>query len=99
MSVVKYGRSIFGLFRAISAPDSFQNPHQISTIGIGVSRDGIYFKDRAPFITPKEEWDKFGCEDPRVTYFEGNYYIFYTALSKYPRSEERRVGKECRSRW
>src|SRR5258708_22136616 len=88
MSVVKYGRSIFGLFRAISAPDAFQNPHQISTIGIGVSRDGVHFKDRMPFIMPKEEWDKFGCEDPRVTYFEGNFYVFYTALSKYPPSAD-----------
>ena len=40
------------------------------------------------FIVPKEEWDKFGCEDPRVTYFEGVFYTFYTALSKYPFSSD-----------
>ncbi len=30
------------------------------------------------------EWEKYGCEDPRVTFFEGNYYIFYTGLSTFP---------------
>ena len=65
-----------------------QNPRQISVIGIGKSKDGIHFEDRNPLIVPKEEWEKFGCEDPRVTYFEGVFYIFYTALSKYPFSAD-----------
>jgi predicted GH43/DUF377 family glycosyl hydrolase len=68
--------------------DKLQNPSQISTIGIGKSKDGVHFKDRAPFIIPKEEWEKFGCEDPRITYFEGVFYTFYTALSKYPFSSD-----------
>ncbi|HEX8993973.1 MAG TPA: hypothetical protein VF803_01840, partial [Candidatus Paceibacterota bacterium] len=34
--------------------------------------------------TPSEQWDRFGCEDPRITYFEGTYVIFYTALGGYP---------------
>lgn len=81
---IKHGKTIFGLYRAISAVDILQNPRQISIIGIGESKDGIHFKNRVPFIAPIEEWEKFGCEDPRVTYFEGTYYTFYTALSKYP---------------
>ncbi|MDO8610489.1 MAG: hypothetical protein Q7R95_08135, partial [bacterium] len=35
-------------------------------------------------IQPEFEWERFGCEDPRITKFEGKYYIFYTALSSYP---------------
>jgi len=31
-----------------------------------------------------DDWDKYGCEDPRVTKMDGKYYIFYTALSRYP---------------
>ena len=81
---IKHGKTIYGLYRAISAVDVLQNPRQTSIIGIGESKDGIHFKNRVPFIIPKEEWDKFGCEDPRVTYFEGVFYTFYTALSKYP---------------
>ncbi|MEI6280586.1 MAG: hypothetical protein WCP17_01120 [bacterium] len=84
MSVIKKGKTFFGAYRAIGAPDVLLEQHQISTIGIGESKDGRHFEKRAPFITPKEEWEKYGCEDPRITFFEGQYYIFYTALSKYP---------------
>ena len=84
MSVVKKGATFFGVYRAISAVDRFRTPERISIIGIGKSKDGDSFEDRMPFITPTEEWEKYGCEDPRITYFEGQYYIFYTALAKYP---------------
>lgn len=81
---IRYGKKIYGLYRAISAVDVLQNPQQTSIIGISESKNGIHFKNRVPFIVPKEEWDKFGCEDPRITHFEGKFYIFYTALSKHP---------------
>lgn len=84
MSVVKAGKMFYGIYRAISAVKGLRTPERISIIGIGKSRDAKHFSERRPFIIPKEEWERFGCEDPRVTYFEGNYYIFYTALSKYP---------------
>ncbi|MDQ5922319.1 MAG: beta,2-mannobiose phosphorylase / 1,2-beta-oligomannan phosphorylase [Patescibacteria group bacterium] len=85
---IKHGKTTYGLFRAISAPDALREPHQTSVIGIGKSSDGIFFKDRKPFIVPEKEWEQYGCEDPRVTYFEGKYYIFYTAISKYPMGPE-----------
>lgn len=84
MSPVKKGRSIYGLYRAISNKDTLRVPEQISTIGIAKSSDGLHFQDHKQFIQPVEKWEKFGCEDPRVTFFEGRYYIFYTALSKFP---------------
>ena len=84
MSPVRYGKHIYGLYRAISTPDNFGVPDQMSTIGIAESQDGLHFEERRPFITPVEEWEKFGCEDPRATFFEGRYYVFYTALSKFP---------------
>ncbi len=84
MCPVKKGKVIYGLYRAISAVDKIIEQKQTSTIGIGKSKDGIHFEDRMPFIVPEEPWDAHGCEDPRVTYFEGKYYIFYTALSGYP---------------
>lgn len=84
MSVVKKGSLYYGVYRAISAADSLRAPDRISTIGIAKSKDGMHFEDRAPFIGPVDSWEKYGCEDPRITYFEGQYYVFYTALSKYP---------------
>ena len=88
MSVVKKGKTLFGLYRAISSKDALRTPDQISTIGIAKSKDGLHFEERRQFIVPEEEWEKFGCEDPRVTFFEDRYYVFYTALSIYPFAPE-----------
>lgn len=84
MTVTKHKNTYFGFYRAVSHPDPLQNPRETSVIGKTESKDGIHFDKRVPFIEPKEDWDKYGCEDPRVTFFEGNYYIFYTALGGYP---------------
>ncbi len=93
MSPVKRGKNIYGIYRAISSHDSLREPGQVSVIGIAKSEDGERFSDRKPFVEPQESWDKFGCEDPRATFFEGRFYIFYTALSEYPfRAEGIKVG-------
>ncbi len=84
MSVVKKGKKFFGLYRAISGADPISIPSQISSISIAESNDGNFFENRRQFISGEEEWEKYGVEDPRVTFFEGKYYVFYTALSKYP---------------
>src|SRR3989339_1480702 len=84
MSVIRKGKAFYGVYRAIGASDVLRKPERISIIGIGEGKDGRHFDERQPFIVPEEEWEKYGCEDPRLTYFEGNYYTFYTALSKYP---------------
>jgi len=55
----------------------------ISSIGHAVSKDGIKFAERDQVVFPIRDWEKFGCEDPRVTAFEGKYYIFYTAVSEF----------------
>ncbi len=58
----------------------------ISSIGYAVSDDGYNFslKEKA-VITPQEKWDRYGCEDPRITRFSDNkgstYLISYTALA------------------
>ena len=88
MSTVKRGRSIYGLYRAISGKNDLSAPDQISTIGMAESSDGLHFKERRQFIVPEAEWERFGCEDPRATFFDGRYYIFYTALSHFPFTAE-----------
>jgi beta-1,2-mannobiose phosphorylase / 1,2-beta-oligomannan phosphorylase len=57
---------------------------QVSSIGYAKSDDGVHFKDHQQLIAPVEDWEKYGCEDPRITYLDGKFYIFYTALSVYP---------------
>ena len=88
---VLFKNKIYLLYRALSLPHYHhlaQTVLSVSDIGISESYDGINFKNRQKFIWPEFEWEKFGCEDPRVVFFEGKYYIFYTALSTYPFSPE-----------
>ncbi len=72
-------------YRAIGNPDKINSPEPLfSTIGTTFSEDGIHFHSRKQVVVPKESWDMYGCEDPRVTFFEGKWYMFYTALGGYP---------------
>jgi predicted GH43/DUF377 family glycosyl hydrolase len=82
--VVSGGRIHF-LYRAVSSPQIIAGIEmRVSSIGHALSTDGIHFKHRRQFIKPQYEWERFGCEDPRVTKLGGKFYIFYTALSSYP---------------
>src|SRR5258708_26413886 len=56
----------------------------LSSIGYARSDDGVHFGHHNQIIKPEEKWEIYGCEDPRITYFNGKYYIFYTALSEFP---------------
>jgi predicted GH43/DUF377 family glycosyl hydrolase len=49
-----------------------------------LSRDRVTFTKRKQLIVPEHDWEKFGCEDPRVTKIGDTYYIFYTALADWP---------------
>jgi predicted GH43/DUF377 family glycosyl hydrolase len=86
---VMFKRKVHILFRAESSALSNGGPHRnVSSIGCASSKDGIHFKDRHQLIKPSHDWDQYGCEDPRVTKLDGKYYIFYTALSRYPFTAE-----------
>ena len=93
---VQKGDKIFLLYRAISPPHyhaAAKTKLMVSGIGIAESKDGVNFSNRKSFIAPEESWERFGCEDPRVTKLGGKYYIFYTALSTFPfQAEGIRVG-------
>lgn len=55
----------------------------ISYIGYASSRDGVTF-DWAdePLIDPREHFDRYGAEDPRISKIDDLYLITYTALGK-----------------
>ena len=61
---------------------------RISTIGYAESADAHHYEKRRQLVVPEHEWEKFGCEDPRVTKIDDTYYIFYTALSVFPFAAE-----------
>ncbi len=60
----------------------------LSTIGVVESRDRLTWTNKHQLIAPSENWEQFGCEDPRVTKLEKSYYIFYTALGAWPPNHE-----------
>jgi len=84
-SVVKDGPTYTMVYRALSVDQLYQDKRlKLSSIGAAESRDGVHFRKRRQLIAPQESWEKYGCEDPRITKFEGKYYIFYTALGNWP---------------
>lgn len=93
---VKKRNKIFLLYRAVSMPHyhtTAKTKLMVSDIGIAESKDGLSFYNRKRFIVPEHEWEKFGCEDPRVTKLGNKYYIFYTALSGWPpKAENIKIG-------
>jgi predicted GH43/DUF377 family glycosyl hydrolase len=68
-------------YRAVGKPEGGMTEY--SRVGHATSKDGTHFNDRTPFIVPEHDWEKRGCEDPRVTFFEGRAFIFYTAVSEF----------------
>lgn len=54
----------------------------ISYIGHAIlKKDGTTLEKRYeyPVFGPKEEYERAGCEDPRITFIDGKYYMLYTA--------------------
>lgn len=54
----------------------------LSHLRIARSRDGYQFTvEQTPFLFPKNGYEAFGCEDPRITEIDGDFYINYSAVS------------------
>ncbi|MFA6297193.1 MAG: hypothetical protein WC629_01385 [Candidatus Paceibacterota bacterium] len=83
---IDVGKTTHIVYRAQSLPEQTEGgSFSLSTIGHATSTDGgVTFKGRHQLIEPKEPWERFGCEDPRVTKIDDTFYIFYTALSSFP---------------
>jgi beta-1,2-mannobiose phosphorylase / 1,2-beta-oligomannan phosphorylase len=78
-------KTIHCVYRAISEPNLVpQHYPYISTIGYARSTNGISYNKRSQLVKPEFAWERYGCEDPRITELNGKYYIFYTALSAFP---------------
>ncbi|PWH07228.1 glycosylase [Brachybacterium endophyticum] len=55
----------------------------VSHIGLAVSDDGVHFeREDAPILSPEHDYERFGCEDPRIAFIEGTYYLTYTGWDR-----------------
>lgn len=75
---VVYHNNLFHMFYRAQGQD------RISTIGYAISTDGFQFnRHQGPVLTPQNEWETWGVEDPRLTYLEDEkrFIMAYTAYS------------------
>jgi len=76
--VVYAGGKVHLLYRAIGEYENY-----ISRLGYAVSEDGLRFtRLDEPVFEPQEDYERFGCEDPRITAIGDVFYVTYTALSR-----------------
>lgn len=55
----------------------------VSHIGIAFSDDGYNFRrEAAPILSPEHDYERYGCEDPRVVFIDGTYYLTYTGWDR-----------------
>ena len=74
-------------YRALSAQQNYEGQTlNLSTIGLVSSTDGIEFNSSLhhQFIVPSKTFDRYGCEDPRLTKIDDEYFVCYTGLSAWP---------------
>lgn len=55
----------------------------VSHIGLAWSDDGYAFDPEPdPVLSPSEDYDRYGVEDPRVTEVDGTYYLTYSGWDR-----------------
>jgi len=83
-AVIESGGKFHMLYRAVSSKERVGDTElEISSVGYAVGKNAVDFDGRRKLFGPENDWERFGCEDPRVTEFEGKFYIFYTAVSEF----------------
>jgi predicted GH43/DUF377 family glycosyl hydrolase len=57
------------------------NQNNISSIGYcQLINNKVVKRLKEPILFPEHDYEKNGVEDPRITFLEGTYYLFYTAF-------------------
>jgi predicted GH43/DUF377 family glycosyl hydrolase len=84
-SPVIYGGKTHLLFRATGPKRTIEGREvEVSVIGhVAGDAPADFGGPRNKLVVPEFPWERFGCEDPRATAFEGKCYIFYTAVSEF----------------
>lgn len=59
-------------------------PDIVSSLGLAWSDDGLAFDtEPEPVLRPEEDYERFGCEDPRVVEVDDVYYLTYTGWDRH----------------
>lgn len=78
-AVLRDDNRIHMLYRAVGEYEKY-----ISRIGYASSSDGFCFTRRREIaLTPSEEYEKYGIEDPRLVKIDQEIYLSYVVLSTY----------------
>lgn len=78
-TVIKKDSKIYMLYRA----ESYDG--HTGCIGLAWSKDGIHFtKHPTPVLVPEYDYEKIGCEDPRVVELDHTYYMVYVPVGDNP---------------
>jgi predicted GH43/DUF377 family glycosyl hydrolase len=57
------------------------NQNNVSSIGYcQLKNNKVVRRLKVPVLFPEYDYEKAGVEDPRITFLEGTYYLFYTAF-------------------
>lgn len=84
-SVIRYEKNFLMLYRSMIKVQKVPGDVvSVSSVGIARGNDAVHFGNREFFFGPEHVYEAYGCEDPRVTKFGKEYYIFYTAVSGMP---------------
>lgn len=71
---IEVGGIIHMFYRAV---DSYKR----SSIGYcQLKNNEVIFRPEKPILLPDDEYERMGLEDPRITYLDGIYYLFYTVF-------------------
>jgi len=88
-NILKANNKYYLFYRALSDLTVINGKKlHFSTIGIAEGKNKYNFLNRRQLIIPEQPWEKFGCEDPRVTKIDDKFLIFYTAIGGYPPSAD-----------
>lgn len=77
-AIAYYKGEVHMLYRAIG-----EYKRCISKCGYAWSTDGIRFnRKEKPALKPELDYEKWGCEDPRMTLIDDTFYVTYVVLNK-----------------
>ena len=85
MTVLEFGRADEGIYlgdpRVVCFPDRVYLT-SISHLRLARSKDGKHFTvDPKPSLSPDQEYEAYGLEDPRITRLGDTYYVVYKGVA------------------
>ena len=86
-AAIEVGKRVHMLYRAMGDDG-------ISRIGYAASSDGYTIDERSPtpIFEPNNNAEDYGCEDPRLIYFDNQIIMTYTALTEVDRQQHYQIS-------